>query len=109
MPTNPLKFGLHDFLNAQPLRLPLLRQEKTLGIKIVTDVPARLAEQLLAGELDLAMIPTIEYLLHLDRYRLVPGICIASRGEVKTVFLVAKVPLGNIKTLAVDPRSRTGQ
>jgi chorismate dehydratase len=105
MPT--LKFGLHDFLNAQPLRLPLLRQEKMLGVKIVTDVPARLAEKLLAGELDLAMIPAIEFLLHLDRYRLLPGVCIASRGEVKTVFLVAKVPLKNIQTLAVDPRSRT--
>ena len=107
MSTNLLKFGLHDFLNAQPLLLPLVRQEKTLGVKVVKDVPARLAEKLLASELDLAMIPTIEFLLHLDRYRLLPGICIASRGEVKTVLLVAKVPLENIETLAVDLRSRT--
>ncbi len=107
MPPNQLKFGFHDFLNAQPLLLPLVQQEKTLGIKIVQDVPARLAEKLLANELDLAMIPTIEFLLHLDRYRLLPGICIASRGEVKTVLLVAKVPLENIETLAVDPRSKT--
>jgi chorismate dehydratase len=107
MSTSLIKFGLHDFLNAQPLLLPLLRQEKILGVKIVKDVPARLAEQLLASELDLAMIPAIEFLLHLDRYRLLPGVCIASRGEVKTVLLVAKVPLKNIKTLAVDPRSKT--
>ena len=107
MPTNIIRFGLHDFLNAQPLMLPLLRQQDELGIKVFKDAPAHLAEKLLTSELDLAMIPTIEFLLHMDQYRLLPGVCIASRGEVKTVLLISKVSLDNIKTLALDPRSRT--
>jgi len=102
-----IRFGCHDFLNAQPLLVPLGRAQKELGLKIVRDVPSALAEKLKAGELDLAMIPTIEYLKEADRYRLLPDIAIASRGHVGTVLLVSQVPIENIKTLALDDRSRT--
>ncbi len=102
-----IRFGLHDFLNAQPLLVPLLRAQKKLGLQIVKDVPGVLAEKLKAGQLDLAMIPTVEYLKEADRYRLVPGVSIASRDKVGTVLLVTQVPVENIKTLALDDRSRT--
>ena len=49
-----IRFGLHDFLNAQPLLVPLVRQQKELGVKIVPGVPSLLADKLKAGELDLA-------------------------------------------------------
>lgn len=102
-----IRFGLHDFLNAQPLLVPLLRHQKELGLQIVRDVPSALAENLKAGTLDLAMIPTIEYFKETARYRLVPGICIASRNKVGTVLLVSQVPVEEIRTLALDNRSRT--
>jgi len=102
-----IRFGLHDFLNAQPLLVPLLGAQKELGLEIVRAVPSALAEKLKGRELDLAMIPTIEYLKEAARYRLIPGIAIASCGEVGTVLLVSKVAVENIKTLALDERSRT--
>lgn len=102
-----IRFGLHDFLNAQPLMVPLVRQQKELGVEIVPGVPRVLAEKLKAGELDLAMIPTVEYLKESSRYRLLPDVAIASHGEVGTVLLVSQVPLKKIKTLALDDRSRT--
>jgi chorismate dehydratase len=102
-----IRFGLHDFLNAQPLMVPLVRQQKELGVKIVPGVPRALAEKLKARELDLAMIPAIEYLKEADSYRLIPEVAIASRGEVGTVLLVSHVSLEKIKTLALDDRSRT--
>lgn len=102
-----IRFGLHDFLNAQPLMVPLLRDQKELGLDVVRDVPSALAEQLKAGKLDLAMIPTIEYLKEAARYRLIPDISIASRDKVGTVLLVSQVSIENIQTLALDDRSRT--
>jgi len=77
------------------------------GLEMVLDVPSVLAQKLETGKLDLAMIPSIEYLRHNDSYKLLPGISIASRGPVDTVLLVTQVPLGQIKTLALDDRSRT--
>jgi chorismate dehydratase len=98
-------FGIHDFINSQPLLEPLMK--KAGGLEIRTGSPARLAEQLSTGQLDMAMIPAVEYLKHADRFRLLPTISIASRNKVGTVLLVSKVPLGAIRSLALDDRSRT--
>ena len=84
-----LKFGFHDFINAQPLLIPLREREQQLGVTLVTGSPARLAEQLRAGELDLAMIPSIEYLKDSAHYRLLSGVAVASRGPVGTVLFVS--------------------
>jgi len=100
-------FGLHDFLNAQPILVPLLEEADGIGLEVVCDAPSSLADRLEAEELDAAMIPSVEYLHHADTYRLVPGLCIASRGPVGTVLLVSRKPLEEIRTLALDSRSRT--
>jgi chorismate dehydratase len=102
-----LLFGIHDFINSQPLLIPLTKRASQAGVEIRTDSPARLAEQLSAGELDMAMIPAIEYLKYADRFRLIPNVSISSRNKVGTVLLVSKVPLNAIRSLALDNRSRT--
>ncbi|MBT5550990.1 MAG: menaquinone biosynthesis protein [Nitrospina sp.] len=99
--------GIHDFINSQPLLSPLIKRASGVGLEIMTDSPAKLAEQLFAGKLDLAMIPAIEYLKQADRLRLLPNISISSRNTVGTVLLVSKVPLNAIRSLALDNRSRT--
>ena len=102
-----LKFGFHDFINAQPLLIPLKEREQQLGATLVTGSPASLAEQLREGELDLAMIPSIEYLKDSEQYRLLPGIAVASRGPVGTVLLASRLPLAEVQSIALDARSRT--
>jgi chorismate dehydratase len=102
-----LKFGFHDFINAQPLLIPLREKEQQLGATMVTGSPASLAERLKAGELDLAMIPSIEYLKDSRKYRLLPGIAVASRGPVDTVLFASRRPLKEVQSVALDVRSRT--
>lgn len=103
----PLRVGMHDFINAQPILLPLVMDAERLGLQVTKAPPARLAELMHAGDLDLAMIPSYEYLREADAYRLVPGICIASRGPVGSVLLACRKPLDRIRTLALDNRSKT--
>ena len=102
-----LKFGFHDFINAQPLLIPLKEKEQQLGVTLVTGSPASLAERLRAGELDLAMIPSIEYLKDSEQYRLLPDIAVASRGPVDTVLFASRLPLKEVQSVALDVRSRT--
>ncbi len=104
-----LKFGFHDFLNAQPLLIPLKERAKQLGVTLITASPADLAERLKAGKLDMAMIPSIEYLKNSERYRLLPGIAVASRGPVGTVLFASRLPLKEVKSIALDARSRTSE
>jgi chorismate dehydratase len=72
----------------------------------VLDVPSRLADDLAAGRLDVALIPAIEY-FRADDYTVVPGISIASRGPVLSVTLFSRVPWANVRRVALDAGSRT--
>ena len=55
-----LRLGIHDFLNASPLLLPLKEQGADMGFQIITDSPAAHADRLKSADLDLAMIPSVE-------------------------------------------------
>jgi chorismate dehydratase len=65
-----------------------------------------LADELKAGRLDVALIPSIEYAHHPD-YSLVSDACIGCRGPVLSVKLFSRKPLGRIRSLALDEGSRT--
>ncbi|MBI3580504.1 MAG: menaquinone biosynthesis protein [Nitrospinae bacterium] len=101
-----LRFGCHDFLNSQPLIRPLLNGTVEPPFEIVLDSPARLADMLKEGGLDLAFIPAVEY-ASIPGLRIVPGFSIAARGDVKTVLMHSKKPVGEISSVAADERSRT--
>jgi len=74
------------------------------------DVPSRLAEQLAVGELDVALIPSVEYLRRAARgYEIIPGFAIAAHGPVRSVKLFSRVPWHRVKRLALDAGSRTSQ
>jgi len=103
-----LKFGCHDFLNAQPLLRNLRKQACDIDLEIHTGSPGELADLLKEGDLDFAMIPSYEYLKRINQYRLLPGVCIASKGKVDSVFLVSKEKdLLQVRSVAADCRSRT--
>jgi len=73
--------------------------------EIVRDVPARIAARLHAGEIDLGLIPSIEYAE--GEYAIVPGVAIASRGPVRSVSLLHRGRLEDVRRVAVDTSSRT--
>jgi chorismate dehydratase len=70
-------------------------------------VPTELNELLLAGELDLAPISSIEYGRNADRLRILPRLCVGSEGAVDSIQLVSRTPLERIRTVAVTPESAT--
>jgi predicted solute-binding protein len=93
------RIGSVPYLNARPL---------IYGIeeKVTVCIPARLADLLYRRQFDVGLVPVAEVLLH-EQYDVLDDIAIASRGPVASVFLVHRVPIEQIKRLAVDPASRT--
>src|SRR5829696_6073638 len=73
----------------------------------VTGVPTELNRALLAGEIDVAPISSIEYARNADRLRLLPRLCVGSEGAVDSIQLVSRVPLDEVRTVAVTPDSAT--
>src|ERR1043166_593493 len=73
----PVRIGAVGYLNARPLTWALDRSPE--GWEVRYDVPAVCARLLYDGEVDLGLVPSIEYLRTND-YRFVPGVGIGSRG-----------------------------
>lgn len=99
-----LRIGAVVYLNSKPLveALPRLAPHA----QIVVDLPSRLAAGLAEGTLDVALIPSIEYFRN-PGCTIVSDACIASRGPVESVKLYSRVPIAEIRTLALDEGSRT--
>lgn len=101
-----IRIGAVGYLNARPLVLGLERQQAAGRLELATATPAALADAMLAGELDLALLPVIE-LARLPDLELVPGLGITTCGESRSVLLISKVPVEEIRSVALDPDSRT--
>lgn len=99
-----LRLGAVTYLNARPLTRPL--RQRLPAAEVRFDVPSRLAEELAAGDVDVALIPSVEA-FRLPGCRAVSDVCIASRGEVLSVKLLCRVPVARIRRLAIDAGSRT--
>src|SRR5216117_3665444 len=76
-------------------------------VEQVQGVPTDLNRRLLDGEIDIAPISSIEYARNADRLRLLPRLCVGSEGAVDSIQLVSRVPLEQVRTVAVTPESAT--
>ena len=98
-----IRVGAVTYLNARPLVVALA--ELDARFEIVTDYPSRLADALAAGQLDVAMIPSIEYSRNPD-FSIISDACIACDGPVRSVKLYGRVPVEDVHSLALDEGSR---
>jgi chorismate dehydratase len=76
-------------------------------VEEVTGVPTELSRALLAGDVDVAPIPSIEWARNAEGLRLLPRLCVSSEGAVDSIQLVSPVPLARIERVAVTPESAT--
>jgi len=103
MPPLPLRVGSVPYLVGRPLDDGLERES---GIEYSRRVPAELVEGLRGGALDVALVSSIE-LFRQPGYRYLAGLAIAGRGAVGSVQLFLRKPLAGLRTIALDPASRT--
>lgn len=99
-----LRVGAVNYLNTKPLVEGLM--DFAPNIHLSFDLPSRLADQMAAGELDVGLIPVVEF-FRAKTYTIVPGCSISSRGPVLSVTLFSRVPWGEIRSVSLDEGSRT--
>jgi predicted solute-binding protein len=100
-----LRVSAVSYLNTWPLVWGFLHGPERGLYEFQFDLPAQCADALGAREVDLGLVPCAE----LDRLDMgfLPGLGIACEGPVRSILLVSKVPIGEIRTLAADSGSRT--
>jgi chorismate dehydratase len=107
--SNAPRVGHIEFLNCLPLYWGLESTGALDAMRLVADTPDRLSDALIAGDLDIGPISLVEALRRPDEVVVLPDLAVGSDGEVLSVCLVSKVPLGNLDggVVALGNTSRT--
>ena len=105
MTSQLLRISLVDFLNARPLTWGLLH-EPPPGVSVSRDAPSVCAAKLASGEADVGLIPSIEC-QRIPGLSVLGGLGIAASSEVRSVLLVSDVSRDRIRSVELDPASRT--
>jgi len=102
------RIAASSYLNTAPLIWSFLYGSKQGGVELFTHkAPSRCAEMLSNGEVDVALVPVIEY-QRIPDIAIVPDVCIGSRTAVRSVVIASKQNnLKKIKRVALDDSSRT--
>src|SRR5438270_13134059 len=90
---NPIRIGAVNYLNTKPLICDL--DVLAPDAELVLDVPSRLADRLAAGDLDVALIPVIEY-FRAGSYSIVPDVFLATRGPGPSRDVVRRKPVEGV-------------
>ena len=99
-----------SYLNTAPLIWSFLYGSKRGEVDLVTDTaPARCADMLARRQVQAALVPVIEY-QRIPHLAIVEGVCVGSRSEVRSVVLVTRESvddLRRVRSVALDNSSRT--
>lgn len=101
-----IRAGIVNYLNTKPLIYGLERPPVNEMIELVGDYPARVAQLLKTGEIDLGLVP-VAVIPELPEYHIVGNYCIGAEGEIASVALFSEVPMTEIRTVYLDYQSRT--
>ncbi len=103
---SPINLGAAPFLNMRPLIYPLEKGVVEHSFNVMYFDPFLLSENLSQGVVDVAPIPSVEF-LRTDDYCILPDISISSFGKVDSVVLKARKEITEIRSVSVDSRSRS--
>jgi chorismate dehydratase len=101
-----IRISLVHFLNSAPLGWAFLQGPFREKFEVLPSSPAMCADQLASGEVDIGLIPSIEY-QRIAGLHIIPDISIASLGDVRSILLIKSKGKEPIRSVAMDTSSRT--
>jgi chorismate dehydratase len=101
-----LRISAISYLNTAPLMWDFERAEAGASFDISYTLPSQCAVSLREGSADIGIIPAAAY-AGIPDLAILPGVAIASQRAVRSILLVSKVPLEEIRTVALDTSSLT--
>jgi len=105
---NSLRISIVQYLNTAPLVRGFTHGPLRGKYQLSFTVPSQCAEALRSGAVDIAIIPAIE-LQRIDGLVVLPNLSIASKKSVRSLLLVSKKPIHEVRRMALDRSSRSTQ
>jgi len=103
-----LRVSVVQYLNTAPLVWGFTMGPLRGKYELSFTVPSLCAEALRSGTADIAIIPAIEY-QRIPGLAILPDLSIASKRSVRSLLLIAKRPMAEVRSIALDCSSRTTQ
>jgi chorismate dehydratase len=103
-----LRISVVQYLNTVPLVRGFTHGPLQGKYDLSFTVPSLCAEALRSGAADVAIIPAIEY-QRIPRLVVLPDLSIASKERVRSLLLVSKTPIREVRRIALDRSSRSTQ
>ena len=101
------RLAASSYLNSAPVVHAFVEGSQRDRCRILPDpAPSACARLLASGEVDGALVPSIEY-QRIPGLAVARGVCVAARHAVRSVLLVSRVPLARVRSVALDEQSRT--
>jgi chorismate dehydratase len=101
-----LRISAISYLNTAPLMWDFEHGDVGNGFDISYTLPSACARSLETGNADIGIVPAAAY-ASIPGLMVLPGVAIASRRPVRSILLVSKTPLEQIRTVALDTSSMT--
>ena len=101
-----LRISIVEYLNTAPLVWGFAEGPLEGKYELSFTVPSQCAEALRRGDVDVAIIPSIEY-QRMENVVVLPGMAVAAKGEVRSILVVSKRPIDMAKRIALDSSSRS--
>jgi chorismate dehydratase len=101
-----LRISIVEYLNTAPLVWGFTEGPLAGKYELSFTVPSQCAETLRRGDVDVAIIPAIEY-QRIENLVMLPGMAVAAKGEVRSILVVSKRPIDMAKKIALDSSSRS--
>ncbi|MGH9817040.1 MAG: menaquinone biosynthetic enzyme MqnA/MqnD family protein, partial [Candidatus Acidiferrales bacterium] len=103
-----LRISVVEYLNTAPLVWGFTNGPLQGRYDLTFAVPSQCAEQLRRGEVDVGIIPAIEY-ARTDGMVVLPGMAVAAKHMVRSILVLSRGPIERAKRLALDASSRSSQ
>jgi chorismate dehydratase len=101
-----LRISAISYLNTAPLMWDFEHGNAGAAFDISYTLPSACARALAAGTADIGIIPAAAF-AQIPGLVVLPGVAIASRQPVCSILLVSRVPVDQIRTVALDTSSMT--
>jgi chorismate dehydratase len=103
-----LRISIVQYLNTAPLVWGFTKGDLRGKYDLSFTVPSQCAEALRTGTADIAIIPAIEY-QRIPDLAVLPDLAIASQNRVRSLLILSKKPIEQVRRIALDRSSRSTQ
>ncbi|MDB5137479.1 MAG: menaquinone biosynthesis protein [Mucilaginibacter sp.] len=101
-----IRISAVSYTNTKPFIYGIQNTGIINQIDLSLDIPADCAQKLIDDKVDIGLIP-VAATLSMPEWHIVSDYCIGAVGAVNSVFIFSNCDIKDVKTIQLDPQSRT--